>query len=257
MKICISTILILICTFALYGQSVKKENYVYWAAENKESAGIKFDKNTVDGETFFIFDTAEFSLAMRGVAFKKALAVEVYLKTIDKSKRIDFDPNKSRIAVYAKRGDTVFTELAPLTPEEAADKLDGSSAKVKNFFDRWRGNMANKTATVNSTTDGELTVRDSSSNTASGTYQGNTRSTVSVPDEEARSEAERKVRARNAKVEANASSVLQSALRANTIFAGKDVMGYIYFPVKKGEFSWVSIQIGDKLCIKGFTLSPK
>ena len=247
------TLLILTFSLALFGQEIKKENYIYWTNEDEH-----FDKITTEGETYYLFYTPEFTLAVRGVDGKKTIYAEVYLKntSTDKS-RIEFNPNDSRIIVYAKKSDKTFTELAPLSPEKAADKMDGSSnAKVKNFFDRWRGNMATRTATVNSTTSGTVTMTDSQG-MSNGTYQGQTTSTVSVPDADTQNEAEEKIAARNAKVEAKSNSVIQSVLRANTIFAGEDVMGRIYFPYKKGEFMYIAIKIDDKLYIKGFGLSPK
>ena len=153
------TLAIFVFALSAFAQKeVKKENYIYWTAGNEA-----FDKVTTEGETFYLFYTPDFTLAVRGVDGKKTFYAEVYLENTatDKQKRIDFNPNDARVLVYAKKSDSAYAQLAPLSPEKAADKMDGSSnAKVKNFFDRWSGNMATRTATVNSTTSGTVTVTD-------------------------------------------------------------------------------------------------
>ncbi len=167
----------------------------------------------------------------------------------DPKNRIEFNPNDSRLAVFVKRDDKGVLLISPMSPKEAADKMDGSgSAKVKNFFNRWGANMANRTATANSTTNGTVTVVGADG-IRSGTYEGRTTTTVAVPDEEARSRAEENVARRAAQVEARQNAVMDTALRANTIFAGKDIFGRIYFPRKKGEYMYVSIKVGDTLYI--------
>lgn len=254
MKTITSLLFFLVLSSCAFGQAKKDVKMFYWEKDCKIC-----DQITSDGVTYFIFNTPDFSLAVSGFEGKKVLFTEVYLvnKSSDLKNRIEFNPNDARIAVFLKKEDKTPVELSPLSPEQAADKMDGSSnAKVKNFFNRLGAGMANRTATVNSSTNGNVTIMDSQG-ISTGVYQGNTTSTVTVPDEEARNEAERKVTERNAKVEAKSRAILQTTLRANTVFPGKDIMGRIYFPYKKGVFMYVLVQIGDTAYIKGFGLSQK
>ncbi len=148
-------------------KQIPTKNYIYWKKDD-----VNFEKKNIDGENFFFFYTPSFNLAVRVVDSQTLYYAEIFINNISKNKRIKFNPNESRIAVFEKRTDKTPAELKPYTPEQL-----GGIADISELFPR-----------------------------------------------------------------------------TNTVFAGEDIIGRIYFPKKKGEYMYIGIKIGDKLYIKGFDL---
>jgi hypothetical protein len=117
-----------------------------------------------------------------------------------------------------------------VTPEHVAGKIKGR-ANWGNFFRSLSASMATRTATSQSETNGSVYVTGTGGS-ANSTFNANTTTTRS-PDYAARREAAIANRAAVDEADARARAVLDSALRANTLFPNRYITGAVYFERKK------------------------
>lgn len=227
----------------------EKPKVLYWSSDNAKCPIC--DGIVIDGSNFSIFETPEHTLTFTTSVNEKMIYVGVYLRNKSES-RIDFDPNKSLIGVFKKRSDKEHFELTPMSPEEAAKKMKGSQG-LKNYFTALGASMQRRSVFVNSQSSGNVSVSDTRGNTASGTYDGRSTSTISVPNEDAEERAQQKIDERNRQASARFDAVLSNALRSNTVLPQKKIIGNIYFPMMKGEVMYVSIRVGDTLYTRAVT----
>ena len=106
--------------------------------------------------------------------------------------------------------------------------------------------MARNTSNIDTLSSGRVRATDSNGNTASGTYSGESTSTVSTPDFEARRRAREKNEKEIEQNEAKASHFASVALLANTLRKDETTGGIVFF--KKDKFSpgaILSFRIGD------------
>lgn len=230
-----------------YSQTQTKK--VYWDSDKTICATC--DAITIDGDRFFIFNTPQFRLAFNVSNDDKMIIANVYLLN-QSNERIEFDPNKSLIAVYKKATDKQPVEVSPISPEQAAKRAKGGN--LLNFFTLLSAGMATQQVQTNSQTSGTATITGQEGIT-NGTFNTSTIATTTVPNTEAQANARRQVAERNAIAQERANNVLNFALRANTVFPEKHIAGNTYFEHKKIAAFWVGITVGDSIYLKNFVPS--
>ncbi len=154
----------------------------------------------------------------------------VYISN-DGQERFEVDPQDFRIAYWKdkdaylnrKPGDWSYS----VAPEAVASKYK-SRAQWNAFFVRLAGGMAATTVTTEQS--GTVTVIDGST-VANGTYSGT--STTTVPDRRAQVAADANARRITNDAQGEASAILKTSLKANTVFPGEHVSGWVYFQRKK------------------------
>jgi hypothetical protein len=139
------------------------------------------------------------------------------------SANVDVRPESFQLVVSAPK----YRMLAYQDPDQMAKSIR-RSAGWKAGLTSGLGGMAQKQTTSTSTTEGTATV-SGPGGTASGTYNGTTMTTSSQPDYEARQRAAEK--ADRIRIEANnaASNLQSTALRANTLLSGQQMIGAVFF----------------------------
>jgi hypothetical protein len=139
------------------------------------------------------------------------------------SANVDVRPESFQLVVSAPK----YRMLAYQDPDQMAKSIR-RSAGWKAGLTSGLGGMAQKQTTSTSTTEGTATV-SGPGGTASGTYNGTTMTTSSQPDYEARQRAAEK--ADRIRTEANnaASNLQSTALRANTLLSGQQMIGAVFF----------------------------
>ena len=181
------------------------------------------DRFTVDGQTLSKFETDDFVLIFKLSDAEKFFVVTVGLSN-KSDKRIEFDPEESNLVLFKKDNSKVTAVLDPMSPEVAAKK-------IKNMY-RW-SNFAAALGGAFATQ--EATVSDNMGNTA----------TITVPDDKARDQSKRTIEKRNTEASTTADTVLEGALRSNTVFPNATITGNISFPRQKGVRMIVAIKVND------------
>jgi hypothetical protein len=154
--------------------------------------------------------------------------------------RVLVSPEASSLTVWkdAKKQDATET-FAPIPAEKVAQKVANRGRWARALM-AFGGATATTTQT---TTESGSVIATGPGGTATGTYSGS--STTTVPDYEARRRAERATADSAARAGARADAVMGAALRANTVFPDKNVIGEIYFQRKKFELGYFALRIGD------------
>jgi hypothetical protein len=153
--------------------------------------------------------------------------------------RILLDPASAQLLYRKKSGHVA--NLYPLTPEKVAGKIRGRH-KWGNILRAFAAGMATRTTTSTTTESGTF-----SSDAGSGTYQGNATTTTTEADDEALQRVQRGNARRSAADAAEADVASTTALRANTVFPGRLIHGFIYFEHKQFERAVFSIVVNGAM----------
>ncbi len=140
---------------------------------------------------------------------------------------VDVRPETFQLVVAAPK----YRMLAYQDPDQMAKSIR-RSAGWKAGLTSGLGGMAQKQTTSTSTTEGTATV-SGPGGAASGTYNGTTMTTSSQPDYEARQRAAEKADRIRAEANNAASNLQSTALRANTIIPGHQIIGAVFFEHEK------------------------
>lgn len=154
---------------------------------------------------------------------------------------ITVDPNNFQLSLKAPVNRT-YPSLHYLDVAKEMEKR----GKGGRWFRGFRARMSQLPATVDTTTTGRVIINDSSGQSATGTYRGESTSTISTPDYDAIRRAREKNAAEEAENKQKADHFAHHALKANTIFKDQMVGGVVFF--KKDKMSpgaVLSFRIGN------------
>lgn len=163
-----------------------------------------------------------------------------------------FVTNGSKGNVDVLPSNFVLTEVTP--KQKVLKFVDGDklmrSAERKlawgNALTAMSGSMARQQTTTTTTSNGTVNVIGSAPIT--GTYSGTSMTTASVPDYAAQSQAAQTIEMRNEAFANIASFTQRTILRANTVSAGQNVRGYMFFERdKKEKLVMLSGIVGDTI----------
>ena len=212
------------------------------------------DSFTADGITYKVFETPEIYLSFTMTKGEDNYVADVFF--LNKSdRRIEFKPEQSVIAVWEKNADLENKkppkEYFAIPPEKIVKKLETRMAWA-NALLGVSGAMQTKTTTTQTTENGTATVYGNGT-TTNGTYNGTSTSTTTTPDRDAQQRGARQQQQNSATTTSKTSAIIDSALRANTVFPKQQILGRIYFPKKKFEFLYLGIRIEDSLYTIAFS----
>ncbi|MEQ1603838.1 MAG: formylglycine-generating enzyme family protein [Pyrinomonadaceae bacterium] len=206
----------------------------HWVANDATVQIIQINNMTV---TVIIGDDGDYILADTYVTNKS-------------DERILVDPYQSVLFAWKTTDlSTAPERFQPISGQEIASKLK-RRAMWANILDSVLTSFARNTTTVTSNSSGSASVYGSGyggSFSATGFYSGSTTTTISTPDLLARIQSQARVRERDANAANRGSYYINSAMKANTVFAKDSVDGIIYFKRKKAPSAVFTIRVGDVL----------
>ena len=166
---------------------------------------------------------------------------------------VDVRPESFQLVVAAPK----YRMLAYQDPDQMAKSIR-RSAGWKAGLTSGLGGMAQKQSTSTSTTDGNVTV-SGPNGTASGTYNGTTMTTSSQPDYEARQRSADKANQIRAEANNAVNNLQSTALRANTIFPGQQMIGAVFFQHERHiQEATLTVVVGnDSFVIPFERITPK
>ena len=162
---------------------------------------------------------------------------------ITNSGQLQFDvlPTEFAIAVTAP-----MARVLHMVPPEKIVSSEKHHAGWANAINAMGAGMASQQATTQTNSSGTVQASSSDGAYANGSYNGTSTSTTSVPDYAAQARARENIQRRRAALAAHAAELEQTALRANTVEAGKAVSGFVFFESEKhGEKYVVDLPIDD------------
>lgn len=144
-------------------------------------------------------------------------------------------------------------DLSTTTPKQRAlrfispEKMEASARRSVAWADALNSmgaGMATKQVTTETTGSGAVQATGSNGGSANGTYNGTSTSITNVPDYAAQARVRENIERRRADLAAHEAQLEQTALRANTVDAGRSVGGFVYFESEKhGELYVLNIPI--------------
>jgi hypothetical protein len=132
----------------------------------------------------------------------------------------------------------------PIPAHTIAKKLQNKAAWA-NFFTRFSASFQNQQIVTRTTSSGTATAIGSGG-MVTGTYNGTSATTTTIPDYQARAAAENTAQARSAQAVANGASYMNDEMLANTLWPKQDIFGRIYFSLKKYHSATFVIEIEGK-----------
>lgn len=240
-------IMILCLSIGAFAQSIKDTLRVEW-----KTTDPRCDQIFIDGEDIRIIRDNNFVIMVSGVRDKDFVAFDVSVFN-ESDRRIVVDPANSAFVTWKNRQQQLGDIVKRLEPEKIASKYRTRTAWA-NALRAFGAGMATNQTTTYGTASGNATVNDRSGYAGSVYYSGTTTTTTTTPNYEVR----RQVAQRNAEANAEASSkgnfVLQTALRANTLFPKGDVRGTVFYERKKAEVGSFVILVDNVRYVFGFRL---
>ena len=196
------------------------------------------DRLAIDGKEFRIIKHEGITVISDFSASPDFYAGE-FLVINETKDRFDVDPAKAKL-VYWPDANKPPVLLESLPPEKIVSKIQNRT-KWTNAL-RALGGASTTTTTTSSVESGTATAVGTSGS-ATGTYSGTSTATTTRPDYEARRRASEQINEANERANNKSALVNNFALRLNTVFPKDRVSGYIYFPLKKFDKGWLSIEI--------------
>ena len=231
---------VLVAFTLVSGQSEQDKINKDLAWANVDSLRVNWRRDQADSDQILVnslpvriissHNAIDATVAMAFIDQGDYFAAYVYVSN-DGQERLDVNPQDFRIAYWKNRdvylagkpGDWSYS----VAPEVVASKYK-NRAEWRAFFVRFAGGMATTTATTE--TSGTVTLRDGGGVT-NGTYSST--STMTVPDRRAQVTAEVNARRIINDAQGDASSLLSTALKGNTVFPGQHISGWVFFQRKK------------------------
>lgn len=231
---------------AVSAQTEKPARFLWTPESNcvvmeKHSSGAlpKCDSYFEEGQQIRVIEFNDLTIAVVLFDDGDYYGADVFVSNKGERRR-DVTPGNALMGGWRNAERTGKIELfEQVAVEQIAKKLT-KRAKWSNFFDRLSSGMATTTARVETTSNDR--ILDNRGNSA--TITGNSNSTVTMPDGQARAAAETRARERSNNALDSSALLIQGALKANTLFTGKMTRGNIYFKrnkkIKTGVFSmWI------------------
>lgn len=245
MKLYISTILILIFAFSVFGQNdetSKEKKLIAWGV-NPQCAEVdklitkddyvRCDSFVFDGETVMSILFNNIYVATSLSVVNGYIVADVYVGN-NTNRRILVSPDESVIVYYNSEADYKASKddigIKDAIPPSAIAKKLVNRVRWANAITSASASMQNTTATV----------------TSQNSQTGTTRSTVTVPNTQAQRQAEQQNTNRSKNAENQAGNIMASALKPNTVFEKDRISGLVYFKLnKKAKYAQMWLVIDD------------
>ena len=147
--------------------------------------------------------------------------------------RVEVDREDTIMGIWKTEDRSDKLEILPLVlPEQIVSKIR-KRVMWANIFGAIAASTATTTATSQTNSTGNASVFDNKGNSASGTYTGNSQTTTTTTDRKAQAEEARRMRERNAERKSVSASILEGALKNNTLFENQSTNGFLYFKRNK------------------------
>ena len=154
-------------------------------------------------------------------------------------KQFDLLPNVFTLSLTAPKAKSLR-----MVPPEKIIASERHHAGWANAINAMGAGMASHQVTTQTNSSGNVQATGNDGSSASGTYNGTSTSTTSVPDYAAQARARENIAQRRAALAAHQAQLDQTALRANTMEAGQMILGSVFFEGEKhGKLYVVDIPI--------------
>lgn len=252
MKPYIQILLVLVLGVATFAQeSPQKKTFVSW--EKSEACKI-CDHIVIEGKAYYVFNDEKVFFAFHGSKEGDYWVGDLYIT--NHGERFVFDPAMHTGIVAWKTeaeylAGAAFESFRPTPPETIIKKLERRAAWA-NALRSFGAALQTRSTSTMTTSSGTATIYNNGQ-TINGIYTEQSSSTTTQPNAQAQAEAARQNAATNNQVATTGSSMIASALKANTVFPSSTVFGNVYYPLKK-KFDVVSFRfvVNDKIYALAF-----
>lgn len=215
------------------------EGFLICTKSNVEGA-IDCEKIFLDGFEYTILPYGGVQVVVSLTDNGSHLVALVTVRNTDNRFSPVVDPAKVQIIGFDKNDKAVF--LAPIPPQKIASKFVNRAAWAS-ALNSLSASLAKTRTTSSSMVNGNLMITGTAG-TSSVMVTGTETTSTTQQDRGAVARADEQNQGWMAGARANAQEVMDTALRANTIFPGKSISGFVYFERKKLKKVVVEVTVG-------------